>query len=92
MTLCRFSESNSNLNYKCVIVCSEFFQKIILRYKSSDYFIELSIVLKNTTSFNECVARKSKLFFFKKFKGNKENIKKEILQHEVLSCVLKMYK
>ena len=32
-------------NYKCIIVCSKFFPKIILRYTSSDYFAESSIIL-----------------------------------------------
>ena len=58
MFLCRFSESNSNLNYKCVIVCSEIFPKNILRYTSSDYFIEPSIDLKNLPPFDEILQQK----------------------------------
>ena len=51
--LFEFSKINSNLNSKCVIVWSEIFPKIIIRYKSIGYFTEPLIVFKNSTPFNE---------------------------------------
>lgn len=39
--MCRFPESRSNLNYKCVIACFQNKDIIILRYPSSHYIEEL---------------------------------------------------
>ena len=87
MPLCRFLESTSNLNYKCVIVCSEFFQKIILRYTISDYFTEPSIVLIKLTFSTNSLARHLGLFWQNSNKM-KNTPKKEIFWHGVLLCVL----
>ena len=76
MSLCRFFESNSKLFYKCVIVCSEIFTKIILRNKISDYFAEPSIVLENRPPSTNSHARHFDPFF-RKFKENEENSKKQ---------------
>ena len=75
MTLCRFSESNSNSNYKCVIVCSEFFLKISLIYTSSDFFTEPSIVLQNQPLSTNSHARYFDLIL-KKLKENELKLKK----------------
>ena len=79
MPLCRFLESNSNLNYKCVIVCSEFFQKIILRYTISDYFTEPSIVLIKLTFSMSSLAHHFGPFFEKTQINGRKHPKKKSL-------------
>ena len=88
MTLCWFSESNSNFNYKCVIVFSEFFLKIILRYTSSDYFIEPSIFFKKINLFRPIAMLAILTFFWKNSKKMKKTSKNQILRHGVILCVL----
>ena len=43
MILYWFSEINSNLNHKYVLICSEKNPKVILGYTSSDYIQETTI-------------------------------------------------
>ena len=51
--LCLYPESNSNLNYKFVIVCSKKISKMFLRCTNSGYITEPSKVLDNSTPYNE---------------------------------------
>ena len=64
------------------------FWNIILRYTSSGYITELSIVLKNSIPFDEYPCSPFGSFFRKTQKKMNRTSKNEILWHGALLCVL----
>jgi hypothetical protein len=76
--------SGSNLNYRCIIVCSCFFLKIIFRYKSIYFIIDPQIVMQYSTP----SYKRSRLPFWSFFEIGIRNSKKikKIQNLRFVSC------